>query len=144
MRLFVSSTSFYLQVKTVLDVIKELKLPINVIGLKKDNHHKTNTIINQDLSEIEIDSHSNLFLYLANIQEEVHRFAITYHRNIKNKGMLASVLELVPGIGEGRRKNLLKEFSSLKKIKEASIDELEKVLPHDVAVNLYKYLKENE
>ena len=132
-----------LQVKTVLDVIKELKLPINVIGLKKDNHHKTNTIINQDLSEIEIDSHSNLFLYLANIQEEVHRFAITYHRNIKNKGMLASVLELVPGIGEGRRKKLLKEFSSLKKIKEANISELEKVLPHDVAENLYNYLKNN-
>ncbi len=131
-----------LQVKVVVDIINELNLPINVIGLKKDSHHKTNSIIDKDLNEINIDSHSNLFLYLANIQEEVHRFAITYHRNIKNKGMLASVLELVPGIGEERRKALLKEFSSLKKIKEASIDELDKVLPHDVAVNLYNYLKE--
>ena len=133
-----------LQVKVVVDIINELNLPINVIGLKKDNHHKTNTIIDKDLNEIKIDSHSNLFLYLANIQEEVHRFAITYHRTIKNKGMLASILELVPGIGDARRKTLLKEFSSLKKIKEASVEELEKVLPHDVAVNLYNYLKEND
>lgn len=131
-----------LQVRVVRDIINELNLPINIIGLKKDAHHKTSTIIDKDLNEIKIDSHSNLFLYLANIQEEVHRYAITYHRTIKNKGMLASVLELVPGIGEERRKKLLKEFSSLKKIKEASVLELEKVLPHDVAVNLYNYLKE--
>ena len=133
-----------LQVKVVADIINEMNLPINIIGLKKDKHHKTNSIIDKNLNEINIDSHSNLFLYLANIQEEVHRFAITYHRNIKNKGMLASVLELVPGIGEGRRKALLKEFSSLKKIKEASVEELEKILPRDVAVNLYEYLKKNE
>lgn len=133
-----------LQVKTVVSVINELNLPINVIGLKKDSHHKTSTIIDKDLNEIKIDSHSNLFLYLANIQEEVHRFAITYHRTIKNKGMLASILEMVPGVGEERRKALLKEFSSLKKIKEASAEELEKVLPHDVAINLYNYLKENK
>ena len=133
-----------LQVKVVADIINEMNLPINIIGLKKDKHHKTNSIIDKNLNEINIDSHSNLFLYLANIQEEVHRFAITYHRNLKNKGMLASVLELVPGIGEGRRKALLKEFSSLKKIKEASVEELEKILPRDVAVNLYEYLKKNE
>ena len=132
-----------LQVKVVVNIVDELNLPIHVIGLKKNAHHKTSSIIDRNLNEIEIDSHSNLFLYLANIQEEVHRFAITYHRTIKNKGMLSSILELVPGIGEGRRKALLKEFSSLKKIKEASINDLEKVLPHDVAENLYNYLKEN-
>ncbi len=133
-----------LQVKVVKDIIESLDLPINIIGLKKDSHHRTNTIINKDLEEIKIDSHSNLFLYLANIQEEVHRFAITYHRTIKNKGMLSSILEQVPGIGEGRRKALLKEFSSLKKIKEASTQELSKVLPSDVAENLYNYLKDND
>ena len=131
-----------MQVKVVCDIINELNLPIHVMGLKKNEHHKTSTIIDSDLREIEIDSHSNLFLYLANIQEEVHRFAITYHRNIKNKGMLSSVLDLVPGIGEGRRKKLLKEFASLKKIKEASIDELANILPRDVAENLYNYLRE--
>ena len=132
-----------LQVKVVVDIIDELNLPINVIGLKKNEHHKTSSIINRDLTEIQIDSHSNLFLYLANIQEEVHRYAISYHRNIKNKGMLASVLDLVPGIGEKRRKELLKKFSSLKKMKDASINELEEILPHDVAENLYDYLNSN-
>jgi len=132
-----------LQVKTVVDIIDELNLDINVIGLKKDDHHRTSTIINRNLEEIKIDSKSNLFLYLAKIQEEVHRYAITYHRTIKNKGMLSSILELVPGIGEKRRKELLKKFSSLKKIKEASVDELKEVLPEDVALNLYNYLKNN-
>ena len=133
-----------LQVKVVRDIIDDLNLGINIIGLKKDNHHKTSTIIDRNLNEINIDSHSNLFLYLSNIQEEVHRYAITYHREIKNKGMLSSILELVPGIGEQRRKDLLRKFNSLKKIKEASIDELSTVLPYDVAENLYNYLKENE
>ncbi len=132
-----------LQVNVVKEVIDELKLPINIIGLKKDSHHKTNVIINRNLEEIKVDSHSNLFLYLANIQEEVHRYAITYHREIKNKGMLSSVLEMVPGIGEQRRKDLLRKFSSLKKIKEASVDELSEVLPKEVAENLYQYLKDN-
>ena len=133
-----------LQVSVVKEIIDSLNLPINIIGLKKDDHHKTNSIIDKDLNTINIDSHSNLFLYLANIQEEVHRYAITYHRTIKNKGMLSSMLEMVPGIGDSRRKALLKEFSSLKKIKEASIEDLEKILPHDVAESLYNYFKENE
>lgn len=132
-----------LQVKTVVDIIDELNLDINVIGLKKDKNHRTSSIINRNLEEIKIDSKSNLFLFLANIQEEVHRYAITYHRTIKNKGMLSSILELVPGIGEKRRKELLKKFNSLRKIKEASIDELKEVLPEDVAKSLYEYLKNN-
>ena len=132
-----------MQVKVVKEIIDELNLDINIIGLKKNLHHKTSTIIDRNLNEIVIDSHSNLFLYLANIQEEVHRFAITYHRTIKNKGMLSSVLELVPGIGEARRKMLLKEYPSLKKIKEASVDELTKILPRDVAEGLLDYLKKN-
>ena len=133
-----------MQVRVVKEIIDELKLPINIIGLKKNIHHRTSTIIDQNLNEITIDSHSNLFLYLANIQEEVHRYAITYHRTIKNKGMLSSILELIPGIGEARRKALLKEFSSLKKIKEASVDDLARVLPKDTAKELYQYLRENE
>lgn len=133
-----------LQVKTVVDIIDELNLDINVIGLKKDKNHRTSSIINRNLEEIKIDSKSNLFLFLANIQEEVHRYAITYHRTIKNKGMLSSILELVPGIGEKRRKELLRKFSSLKKIKEASIKELKEVLPDDVALNLFNYLKDND
>ena len=84
---------------------------------------------------------SNLFLFLTKIQEEVHRFAISYHRNIKSKGALASVLDLVPGIGEVRKKDLLRRFGSLMKMKEATLNELQEILPDDVANNLFSYVK---
>ena len=83
-----------------------------------------------------------MFLFFSRIQEEVHRYAITYHRNIKAKGSLSSLLDLVPGIGEVRRKELLKKFGSLKKMKEASFEELNEVLPDDVSKALFDYLKE--
>ena len=83
-----------------------------------------------------------LFLFFTRIQEEVHRYAITYHRNIKSKGMLSSVLDVVPGIGEVRKKELLKHFGSLKKLREASIEELSSVVSREVAENLKAYLKE--
>ena len=95
---------------------------------------------NYELLEVEKDS--KLFLFLTRIQEEVHRYAITYHRNIKAKGALSSLLDLVPGIGEVRKKELLKKFGSLKRIKEAPIEELEEVLNKDVAEKLHEYLKE--
>ena len=76
------------------------------------------------------------------LQEEVHRFAITYHRNIKAKGALSSLLDVVPGIGEVSKKELLKTFGSLKKMKEASVEDLEKILNKEIAKNLFSYLKE--
>ena len=130
------------QVNAAKKILDSLNLNINLIGLKKDNHHKTNTIITSDLKEIELDTGSHLFHFLTLIQDEVHRFAITYHRTIKNKGSLASVLEMVPGIGSKRRGELLRKFSSLKKIKEASIEDLSKIIPNDVAIELKKYLNE--
>ncbi len=132
------------QVKVAKEILKELNLDINLIGLKKNDKHRTSTIITSDLSEIELDSHGHLFLFLSKIQEEVHNFAIAYHRQIKNKGSLASVLEMIPGIGEKRRRELLKRFSSLKKIKEATIPELSSILPKEVAIELKKYLQDNE
>ena len=132
------------QVKVAKQVLEELNLDINIIGLKKDDKHRTSTIITKDLNEIELDLHGHLYLFLARIQEEVHRFAITYHRNIKNKGSLTSILEMIPGIGEVRRKKLLKKFSSLKKIKDASIEELSTILPKEISIELKKYLENNE
>ena len=79
---------------------------------------------------------------MARIQEEVHRYAISYHRSLKQKGSLASLLDVVPGIGEVRRKELLKKFGSLKKMKEATKEELATVVSKEVAENLYQYLKE--
>ena len=133
-----------LQINIAKEVLNSLNLSIPIIGLKKDEKHRTKSLINQDLKELDVDSKSNLFLFLTKIQDEVHRFAISYHRNIKSKGMLSSILDFVPGIGEKRKKELLKKFGSLKKIKEASILELQEVLTKDVAENLYKYLRELE
>lgn len=130
-----------LQVKVAYDIIKSLGLDIKVIGLKKDAKHRTNTIIDSNLNEINIKSNSNLYLFLTKIQDEVHNYAINYHRNIKSKGTLSSLLDLVDGIGEVRKKQLLHKFGSLKKMKQASLEELEELLTKDIAKNLYNYLK---
>lgn len=130
-----------LQVKVAKEIIDSLKLDIRVIGLKKDDKHRTNVIVDSNLEEIRVDSKSNLFLFLTKIQDEVHRFAISYHRNIKSKGMLSSLLDMVEGIGDVRKKDLLKKYGSLKKMKEASLLELEELLGKNVAGNLYEYLK---
>lgn len=130
------------QVKVAKEIIDSLKLDIRVVGLSKNEKHKTSVLIDSDLKTIEIDKTGALFIFLNKIQEEVHRYAITYHRSIKSKGMLSSVLDLAPGIGEVRKKELLRRFGSLKKLKEATLEELESVLSHDVANKLYNYLRD--
>lgn len=129
------------QVKIAVDIIRSLGLNIRVIGLVKNDKHKTSSIIDEEGRVLNVKSDSNLFLFFSKIQEEVHRFAITYHRNIKAKGALSSVLDMVPGIGEVRKKELLKKFGSLKKMKEATVDELSEVVSRDVAVILFDYLQ---
>lgn len=129
------------QVSVAKEIIDSLKLDIKIIGLKKNDKHRTSSLIDENLNEIPLDRHSNLFIFLSKIQEEVHNYAINYHRQIKSKGTLSSLLDMVDGIGEVRRKELLRKFGSLKKMKEASLLELEEVLNEDVANNLYNYLK---
>ena len=131
-----------LQITAAKEVIDELHLNIPIAGLKKNDQHKTSVLVNQDLKEIPLPKDSHLFLFLNRIQDEVHRYAISYHRNIKSKGALASLLDMAPGIGTVRKNALLKKFGSLKKMKEASLEELETVLNHDVAVKFFEYLKE--
>ena len=132
------------QVKVANKIIESLKLNIKVIGLKKDDKHRTSIIVDSNLQEIKINSRSNLFIFLTKLQDEVHRYAITYHRNIKSKGMLSSILDIVEGIGEKKKKDLLKKYGSLKKIKEAPIEELEQILNKNVAKNLQEHLKKIE
>ena len=130
-----------LQVDIAKEVVNSLGLSIRIIGLVKDKKHRTNTIIDEDGNVLEVKGDSNLFLFLSRIQEEVHRYAITYHRSIRAKGALASVLDVVPGIGEVRKKELLKKFGSLKRLKEASVEELSEVVSLEVAKDLFEYLK---
>lgn len=131
-----------LQISVCKEIISSLGLEIPIIGLVKDKNHRTSYIMNEKYEILNVGKDSKLFLFLTRIQEEVHRYAISYHRNIKSKGALSSVLDVVPGIGEKRKKELLKNFGSLKKMKEASVDELEKIVGHDIALNLLKYLSE--
>ena len=130
------------QIEVCKEILSSLNLKIPIIGLVKDNHHRTNSIMNDKLEILPVSKDSNLFLFLTRIQDEVHRYAITYHRNIRSKGSLSSLLDLVPGIGEVRKKELLKKFGSLKKMKEATQEELMTVVPEDIAKNLFTYLKE--
>ena len=117
-----------LQISVAKEILNSLNLEIPIIGLVKDKTHKTSYIMNQNYEILEVKKDSKLFVFLSKIQEEVHRYAITYHRNIKSKGTLSSILDIVPGIGEVRKKELLKKFGSLKKMKEASLEELKTVV----------------
>ena len=129
------------QINACKEVLESLNLEIPIIGLVKDNKHRTSHIMNQNYEILNVDKDSKLFLFLTRIQEEVHRYAITYHRNIKSKGALSSILDVVPGIGEVRKKELLKKFGSLKKMKEANIEDLSEIVGKDTAEKLKDYLQ---
>ena len=132
------------QVKVAKEIVDSLNLDIRVIGLKKDDKHRTNVIVDSNLKTLDVDSKSNLFLFLTKIQDEVHNYAISYHRNIKAKGLFASVLDMANGIGEVRKKELLKKYGSLKKMKEAPLEELEEILGKKVAKEFYEYIQNIE
>ncbi len=131
-----------LQISVCKEIIDSLGLDIPIIGLVKDKNHRTSYIMNDKYEVLDVPKDSKLFLFLTRIQEEVHRYAISYHRNIKAKGALSSILDVVPGVGEVRKKELLKKFGSLKRMKEASVESLAEVVGHDVAEKLAEYLKE--
>jgi len=130
------------QINACKEVLDDLHLNIKVCGLKKNDKHKTSNLIDGDsLKELIIDKDSNLFYYLTNIQDEVHRFTINYHRQIRSKGSIASILDEIEGIGNTRKKELLKKYGSIAKMKEASDKELTAILPEKVVQNLKEYLK---
>ncbi len=131
------------QIRACKEVLNSLHLNIKVCGLKKDEHHRTSELIDGDtLEKLEIAKNSNLFHYLTRIQDEVHRYTINYHKTLRDKGSIASVLDNIDGIGKIRKKELIKKYGSLKKMSEASVKELQEIIPEQVAINLIKYLKE--
>ena len=133
------------QIHAAKDVLEELNLHIKVCGLVKNDKHRTNDLLDGDtLTIYKIDRTSNLFHYLTRMQDEVHRFTINYHRQIRSKGSIQSVLDNVEGIGPKRRKELIKKFGSVKKMKEATVEDLEEILPNDVAKKLKKYLDDSD
>ncbi|HIU11074.1 MAG TPA: excinuclease ABC subunit UvrC [Candidatus Onthocola stercorigallinarum] len=131
------------QIRAAKEILDALKLNIKVCGLKKDNHHKTSELIDGDTLEvIDLSKNTDVFHYLTRIQDEVHRFTITYHKTLRDKGTIASLLDNIDGIGKVRKKELIKKYGSIKKMSEASIEELSEIIPENVALNLHKYLKE--
>lgn len=128
------------QIRAAKEILELLHLDIMVVGLKKNDKHRTNDLISSDLSAINIDRMSNVFHYLTRMQDEVHRFTINYHRTLRSKGSISSVLDDIEGIGPARKKQLIKKFGSVTKMNEATIQELEEILPSNVAFDLKKYL----
>ncbi|MEF2833248.1 MAG: excinuclease ABC subunit UvrC [Clostridia bacterium] len=112
------------QVHAVKAVMDAFRLTIPVVGLAKDDAHRTRAVVFTDGSEIDLRSEPLLFSYAGNIQEEVHRFAITFHRGTRGKKMTHSVLEEIPKIGPKRRKALMEKFRSIDAIRKASYEEL--------------------
>jgi excinuclease ABC subunit C len=113
------------QIRAIKSALEENNVEIPVFGMVKDDHHSTRALINEERDEFEISE--NLFHFITNLQDEVHNTAIEYHRKLRDKEMTTSKLDYIEGIGEKKRTALLKEFGTVNKIKEASIEDLCKV-----------------
>ena len=114
------------QVNIALKVLEELNLSIAVCGMVKDDNHRTRGLYYNNV-EIPIDTRSEGFKLITRIQDETHRFAIEYHRSLRSKTQVKSILDDISGVGEQRRRALMKHFQSLDAIKAASIDEIAQV-----------------
>ena len=129
---------------TAVEALKELGLRMPVFGMVKDDRHRTRALVTPQGQEIRIDSQQAVFALIGNIQEETHRFAITYHRQLRSKRLRYSELDGIPGIGPKRKQELLKTFKSLTAIGNASLPELERLLPKDAAAAVYRHFRERE
>ena len=127
-----------------VDALAELDLVMPVFGMVKDDRHRTRSLVTPEGSEIAIDSNQSVFAFLGNIQEETHRFAITYHRQLRSKRLRYSELDGIIGIGPKRKQELLKTFKSITAIAAASIEELERILPRDAAAAVYHHFHSKE
>lgn len=133
------------QVDVAKDVLaNQLGIDIPIAGLAKDDKHKTSELLfGPELNVVPLERNSQEFFLLQRIQDEVHRFAITFHRQLRSKNSFASKLDNIDGLGPKRKKMLLKEFKSLKNIQAATVDELQEVgLPKQVAENTFNQLQE--
>lgn len=128
------------QMNVAKEVLDSLGMNINLVGLKKDDKHSTNALVTFD-GEIPVEKRSNLFHYLERMQDEVHNFTINYHKQIRSKGLYASILDDIPGIGKERKKELLKKYKTVENMRKQSVEELESVLPSKVARELKDILE---
>ena len=129
-------------VRVAKRVLETLNLDIPAFGMVKDDRHRTRALVHPDGREIGIQAVPAVFSLIGQIQEETHRFAIEYHRQLQAGHVKGSMLDKIPGVGEKRRQQLLKHFKSVKAVKEASLEELEKAVPRNTAQAVFQYFHE--
>lgn len=127
---------------TAMKALRELGLTVSVFGMVKDDKHRTRALVTPDGREIAIDIQPAVFALIGKIQEETHRFAISYHKKLRSKRLRYSELDGITGIGEKRKQDLLKQFKSLAAIANASLEELQRILPKDAAIAVFAHFKE--
>ena len=130
--------------QTALRALEEVGVHFPVFGMVKDNRHRTRALVTTDGKEIAIDSNQAIFSLIGSIQEETHRFAITYHRQLRSKRLHHSQLDSISGIGPKRKQELLRQFKSIKAIGEATLPDLERLLPKDAAFAVYRHFHPEE
>ena len=133
-----------IQIEAAKEILTSLDLDITLCGLGKDDNHNTAYLMDAELNKIDIDPDSNLFFFLASMQDEVHRFAINYHKKLRQKNMYRSKLDGIEGLGEKSRLKLLRKYKTITNISRQSVEELSTVLPLKVAERLYNSLRENK
>lgn len=128
------------QVNIAEEVLQKLDISIPVCGMVKDDHHRTRGLYYKNV-ELPIDIHSEAFRLITRIQDEAHRFAITFHRQLRGKGQVRSILDDIPGVGPARKKELMKHFENIDAIKQASVEELQKLpsMNKKSAEDVYKF-----
>ncbi|HGM3506504.1 TPA: excinuclease ABC subunit UvrC [Clostridioides difficile] len=133
------------QVSAVKKVLELNDVDIPLWGMYKDDKHRTKGLICKE-KEIELDKTTNLYRFIASIQEEVHNYAITYHRSLRNKALTKSILDDIQGIGEKRKKSLLNHFKDVDAIKKATMEELLEVdgMNKSIAENVYNFFRKEE
>ncbi len=132
----------WIQIEAAKEILDSLGLSetIKIMGLVKDDHHNTNALMDTNGETFDIDKNSGLFFLLTRMQDEVHRVAITYHRKLRSKAQTKSILDEIEGIGPKRKKLLLKSFGNFTNLKNASEEDIAKVVPKEAARNVYEAL----
>ena len=130
--------------RVAVEALERLGLHMNLFGMVKDDRHRTRALVTPEGNEISIDSNQIVFSFIGNIQEETHRFAIQFHRQLRSKRLRYSELDGIAGIGQKRKEQLLKQFKSLTAISQATLPELERVVPKDAASAVYHHFHDKE
>ena len=133
------------QIKAAKEIVEQLQIEkVKILWLVKNDKHQTDNLMYDNYNIFPIDKQSDLFYLLTNMQDEVHRFAITYHKKLREKQQSKSLLDEIENIGVKRKSLLLKKFGSIKKIKEATLEQLSQVLGPSIAKNVYDYFRKEQ